>query len=140
MSIEKELEFNVLNRISLLYNQKTDNTGILNVDDMFGGLTPEQKRHMCAGYCYNNMDYEFCALCPDKSKNKKTPELVSSNKEPGYYKQFTKLTSDDTTDKIIYNNNDLVPYENTTLQPTKTFTQNGKTYKIYAPYIVLKGE
>ena len=140
MSIEKEIEFNVLNRISLLYNQKTDNTGILNVDAMFDSLSAEQKRHMCAGYCYNYMDYEFCSLCPQQSKDKKTPEMVSSNKEPGYSKQFAKLIADEKTDTIVYNNNDLVPYANTNLQPTKTITQNGKQFKLYAPYIVLKGD
>ena len=147
MSIEKEIEFNILNKISMLYNQKTDNTGILGLDEMFNTLTPTQKRHMCAGYCYNYSDYEFCALCPEKSKMRSTPLNVSSNTEPGYVQQFNKLTTDSTTDSINYNKSDLLPYnvnnnitQNNDFEPVKIIEQNGKKYKLYAPYIVIKGE
>lgn len=148
-SIDKELEFNILNRISLLYNQKTDNTGIHGLDDMFNTLTPTQKRHMCAGYCYNNAEYEFCSLCPSSSKSRSTPLLVSGNTEPGYAQQFnTKLSSDTpTTDTINYNKTDLIPFNinddmtatiNNNYEPIKVIEQNGKKYNLYAPYIVIK--
>ena len=140
MSISDELRFNMLNKISLLYNNKTDGTDILGAETLFKSLTPEQVRHNCASYCYNNPDYEFCNFCPDASKNINNPKNVSSNKEPAYVKQFDKLTNEVSSDNIIYNNNDLIPYGQEIQQPTKSIIHNNREYKLYAPYIVIKGE
>ena len=145
MSIEKELEFNVLNRISLLYSQKTDNTGLLGLESMYNTLTPTQKRHMCSAYCYNDTRYEFCNFCPDESKLRSNPNNVSSNPEPGFFSQFQKLSpnaqSNNThTDNVIYNQNDIVPYNSSEQTPIKEVQINNMKYKLYAPYIILKGE
>jgi hypothetical protein len=142
MSIEEEIKFNVLNKISLLYNQKQDGLNILNSEQMFNEQTPEKQRQLCASYCYNNTDYEFCNMCPDTSKNTNTPlKLSQSPNQPAYAKQFDKLlTQENKTDSVIYNKQDLVPYENAEQQPVKIIEQNGKQYKLYAPYVVIKGE
>jgi hypothetical protein len=147
MSIEEEIKFNVLNKISLLYNQKQDGLDILNSEQMFKEQTTEKQRHLCASYCYNYTDYELCRLCPDTSKQRNNPERVNSinntnlNNEPAYVKQFDKLlTQENNTDSVIYNKNDLIPYGEGLQQPVKTITQNGKEYKLYAPYVVIKGE
>ena len=142
MSIEEEIKFNVLNKISLLYNQKQDGLDILNSEDMFLEQTAEKQRQLCASYCYNYTDYELCRMCPDTSKQRSNPELVSqSPNEPAYARQFEKLlTQENKTDSVIYNKNDLVPYGEGLQQPVKTIEQNGKKYKLYAPYVVIKGE
>lgn len=141
MSIEKELEFNVLNKISQLYNVKSDATELLNVDEIFYSLDPTNQRHLCTSYCYNYPDYHFCSFCDKELQDPKHQQNISSNKEPLYTKQFkTLLGSDPYTDSKIYNNNDLTPYQNTSPQSYKIINRNGKSYKIYAPYIVIRGE
>jgi hypothetical protein len=142
MSIEEEIKFNVLNKISLLYNQKQDGLDILNSEDMFLEQTPEKQRQLCASYCYNYTDYELCRMCPDTSKQRVNPERVNqSPNQPAYARQFEKLlTQENKTDSVIYNKEDLVPYGEGLQQPVKTIEQNGKQYKLYAPYVVIKGE
>jgi hypothetical protein len=140
MSIEEEIKFNVLNKISILYNQKQDGLDILNSENMFLEQTPEKQRQLCASYCYNYTDYELCRMCPDTSKQRNNPERLN-NKEPSYVRQFDKLlTQENKTDTVIYNDNDLVPYGEGLQQPVKIIEQNGKKYKLYAPYVVIKGE
>jgi hypothetical protein len=142
MSIEEEIKFNVLNKISLLYNQKQDGLDILNSEQMFREQTPEKQRHLCASYCYNYTDYDLCRLCPDTSKQRITPQQISqSPNQPAYVKQFNKLlTEENKTDSVIYNKEDLIPYGEHLEQPITTIEQNGKQYKLYAPYVVIKGE
>lgn len=141
MSIEEEIKFNVLNKISLLYNQKQDGLDILNSQDMFNDQTPEKQRHLCASYCYNYTDYAFCRYCPDELQRRNNPFNASQSKEPAYVRQFDKLlTQENKTDSVIYNKNDLIPFGDGTEEPVKVIEQNGKTYKLYAPYVVIKGE
>jgi hypothetical protein len=142
MSIEEELKFNVLNKISLLYNQKQDGLDILNSEQMFLEQTPEKQRQLCASYCYNYTDYELCRLCPDTSKEPLNVQNVSQSPEqPAYARQFEKLlTQENKTDSVIYNKQDLTPYGEHLEQPITTIEQNGKKYKLYAPYVVIKGE
>lgn len=144
-TVDKELEFNVLSKISYLYRQKSDDLDILNGKSLLESLNHDENRHACTMYCHNNTNYEFCNYCDDKYKNTNHQLHISGKKEPEYSKQFntndiTNANNNNYVDKVIFNDNDLIPFNYSNLTPTKTVEVNGKKYNIYAPYIVIKGE
>ena len=135
MSIDEELKFNILHKMSFAYNKDDDNTGILNNADLLTNLSEPQKQELCGIYCYNYADNDLCKYCDNKYKTKNMKE------EPLYANQFGGLLKQpEMVDSIQYTPDSLTPYTNLTNIPKKTVQRNGKTYELHVPYIVIKGE
>lgn len=143
MSLDKELEFNLLTKISYLYNTKSDGAELLNLKDRFDMVDPSNQKELCRAYCYNYPDYTFCLFCPDSTKNTKTKDELQG-KQPLYTSQYESILGTDPfkpTDTLINNNintKNMALYDNTNPQEYREIIINGVKYNIYSPYIVAK--